>query len=184
MTDIPTIHTERLVLRSHRLDDFKDFCALWADDDVIRHISGTPSTREQSWARMMRYAGLWHHLGFGFLAIEEKATGRFIGEAGFHEVLRDMSPSIEGTLETGWALMPSVHGRGYATEALRALLAWADHGFPDRRMTCIISPDNAPSLRLADRIGFREMTITTYLGKPAVILERRAAGGPTPHPVS
>jgi RimJ/RimL family protein N-acetyltransferase len=181
MADIPTIHTERLTLRSHRLDDFESFCALWSDEDVVRHISGTPSTREQSWARMMRYAGLWHHLGFGFLAIEEKASGRLVGEAGFQEVLRDITPSLEGTLETGWAFMPSVHGRGYATEALRALVGWADPRFPDRSMTCIISPNNPPSLRLADKIGFSQMALTSYAGKPAVLLERRAGAGPVPN---
>jgi RimJ/RimL family protein N-acetyltransferase len=174
MSDIPTIETDRLILRPHRLDDFGALSTLWADEEVVRHIGGTPSTREQSWARLLRYAGLWHHLGFGFLAIEEKDSGRFVGEAGFHEVLRDMTPSIEGTLETGWAFLPSVHGRGYATEALQALVAWADARFPDRSMTCIISPDNSPSLRLAHKIGFRQMAITTYSGKPVVLLERRA----------
>ncbi|TCR92936.1 GNAT family N-acetyltransferase [Rhizobium sp. BK376] len=174
MPDMPTIETERLILRPHRLDDFDACSALWADADVVRHIGGTPSTREQSWARMIRYAGLWHHLGFGFLAIEEKSSGRFVGEAGFHEVLRDIVPSIEGTLEAGWAFSPSVHGRGYATEALQAMIGWAEAKLPDRRMTCIIAPENAPSLRLAEKLGFRQIALTTYSGKPTILFERSA----------
>lgn len=120
MTEIPTLEMQRLTLRPHHLDDFEVHAALWANEDVVRFISGAPSTREQSWARMLRIAGMWHHMGFGFLAIVEKASGRFIGEAGFLEARREMEPSIEGTMEVGWALMPSAQGRGYATEALTA----------------------------------------------------------------
>jgi RimJ/RimL family protein N-acetyltransferase len=178
MTDIPVLHTERLILRPHRLDDFEACCALWTDEEVVRYIGGVPSTREQIWGRLMRYAGLWHHLGFGFLAIEEKESGRFIGEAGFHEVCRDMVPSIEGTLETGWVFSPSAHGRGYAREAVTALIDWAAEHFSYRLLTCIIAPENGPSLRLADRLGFREVTRTLYSGKPTVLLERRAVDEP------
>lgn len=162
MTFIPTIETERLRLRAHHLDDFDTYAALWANEEVVRHISGVPSTREQTWARLMRAAGMWHHMGFGFLAIEEKSTVRLIGEAGFHEVRRDMNPSIEGTLEVGWLLSPEAQGRGYATEALRALIGWADENFPGKAMTCIISPENEASLRLAGKLGFAEVARTDY----------------------
>ncbi|MDM9629275.1 GNAT family N-acetyltransferase [Rhizobium sp. S152] len=171
MTFIPTIDTERLTLRAHHLDDFDDYAALWANEDVVRHISGVASTREQSWARLMRAAGMWHHMGFGFLAIEEKATGRLIGEAGFHEVRRDMTPSIEGTLEVGWLLSPEAQGRGYATEALGALIGWAGDNFPGKPMTCIISPENTASLRLAGKLGFAEFARTDYHGE-VILLSR------------
>ncbi|MBP2446497.1 GNAT family N-acetyltransferase [Rhizobium leguminosarum] len=165
MTDIPTLETERLTLRPHRLDDLEMHAALWADEDVVRFISGVPSTREQSWSRMLRIAGMWHHMGFGFLAIEEKASGRFIGEAGFMESRREMTPSIEGTMEVGWALTPSTHGRGYATEALTALIGWGQAHFPGKPMSCIISPENQASLRVAAKLGFRETTRTQYNGE-------------------
>nr|WP_210273346.1 GNAT family N-acetyltransferase [Rhizobium leguminosarum] len=154
-----------MTLRPHRLDDFEAHAALWADEDVVRFITGMPSTREQSWSRMLRIAGMWHHMGFGFLAIEEKASGRFIGEAGFMESRREMEPSIEGTMELGWALRPSVHGRGYATEALTALIGWGQTHFPGKPMSCIISPENQASLRVAAKLGFREITRTQYNGE-------------------
>lgn len=179
MIDIPTLQTERLILRPHRLEDFEAMRTMWADEEVYRHIGGVASTREQSWTRLLRYAGHWHHLGFGFLAIEEKESGRFVGEAGFQEAQREITPSMEGTLEAGWVLSPSVHGKGYATEALKVLLDWADQRFPDMPMTCIIAPDNAPSLKLAEKLGFGQVALTTYSGKPTVLLERRAADGPT-----
>ncbi|MBW9112902.1 GNAT family N-acetyltransferase [Rhizobium cauense] len=176
MASIPTIETERLLLRPHTIDDFPAYQTLWSDEAVVRHISGIPSTREQTWARLMRAAGMWHHMGFGFLAIEEKSTGQMIGEAGFHEVRRDMSPSIEGTLEVGWLLSPESQGRGYAMEALQALIGWAGANFPGKPMTCIISPENLASLRLAGKLGFAEFARADYHGD--VILLSRSGTPP------
>jgi RimJ/RimL family protein N-acetyltransferase len=141
---IPTLETERLVLRPHRLEDFETYVEMWADPDVVRFITGKPMDRETTWARFLRHAGSWHHLGFGFFAIEEKETGLFVGEAGFLEGRRNVEPSIEGTLEAGWGLMPTGQGWGYATEAMTAAIAWAEGAFPGQRMTCMIVPDNLP----------------------------------------
>jgi RimJ/RimL family protein N-acetyltransferase len=168
---IPTIETPRLVLRPHHVDDFADYEVLWADPDVVHYIGATPSTRQLTWARLLRATGHWHHLGFGFLIIEEKATGRLIGEAGFHEVRRDMTPSLEGTLETGWLLSPASHGKGYALEAVTALIEWAKTKFPHMPMTAIIHPSNVASLKLAAKLGFVETARTDYSGE-IIILSR------------
>ncbi|KQV11298.1 GNAT family acetyltransferase [Rhizobium sp. Root1203] len=172
MATIPIIETERLTLRPHTVEDFEDYQALWSDEAVVRFISGVPSTREQAWARLLRAAGMWHHLGFGFLAIEDKQSGRFVGEAGFLDVKRDMKPiTTEGTLEAGWALLPGAQRRGYATEALQALITWAEEHFPSKPITCIIDPDNAASLRVAEKLGFREAGRADYHGE-VILLSR------------
>jgi RimJ/RimL family protein N-acetyltransferase len=170
---IPTLETERLILRPHRLTDFGTYVEMWADPDVVRFIGGQPFDRESTWSRFLRTAGGWHYLGFGFFAIEEKATGLFVGEAGFHDLHRTLVPSIEDTLEAGWALMPTGQGWGYATEAMAAAIAWAEGAYPDRRMTCIIDPDNLPSVRVANRLGFVELARASYHDRPIVIYERR-----------
>lgn len=56
MVNIPKIETQRLILRAHRLEDFDDYVSLWSDEAVVRFISGIPSTREQTWARLIRSA--------------------------------------------------------------------------------------------------------------------------------
>jgi RimJ/RimL family protein N-acetyltransferase len=170
---IPTIETERLILRPHRLADFETYVEMWSDPDVVRFITGKPNDRETTWARFLRHAGHWEHMGFGFFAIEEKATGAFVGEGGFMEARRDMQPSIEGTLETGWALMPTGQGWGYATEAMSAAIAWADGKIPGQRMTAIIVPDNLPSVRVAKRLGFEEFARTDYRDSPIAVFERK-----------
>ena len=78
---VPVIETERLILRGHVLEDSEASLALWTDPEVTRFIGGKPSTTEEVWPRLLRYAGHWSLLGFGYWAITEKATGRFVGEA-------------------------------------------------------------------------------------------------------
>lgn len=172
MVDIPTLETERLRLRGYRLSDFDAYFAIFADPEVVRFLGGTPFNREQSWARFMRQMGIWHHLGFGYWAIEDRATGAFAGECGFHDLQRGLTPSLDGTMETGWGLATAFQGRGLAEEAVRACLAWAhDHG-PRDRLTAIIDPDHARSRRLATRLGFAKVAQSSYHDQPVDIFER------------
>src|SRR3569833_41307 len=121
---IPTLETERLRMRAYTLADFDDYVAMWADPEVVRFIGGTPFTREQSWTRFLRQVGLWQVMGFGFWALEDKATGEFAGECGFHEVRRAIDPSIEGTMEAGWGLTSRMQRKGLAAEAMQTALRW------------------------------------------------------------
>ena len=170
--DAPVVATERLTLRAHRVEDFAACAALWADPGVVRHIGGRPFSAEETWTKLLRYAGLWPLLGFGYWAIEEKATGGFVGELGFADFKRDIEPTLGDRPELGWALASRVHGRGYATEAVSAVLAWGDAELGRRQTVCLISPDNLPSLRVAARAGYRELQRTTYKGQPTIIFAR------------
>jgi RimJ/RimL family protein N-acetyltransferase len=169
---VPTVDTDRLTLRGHRLDDFADYLALWTDPAVTRFIGGKPSSREEVWGRLLRNIGHWASLGFGYWAIIEKDTGRFIGEAGFADFRREIEPSLDGVPEIGWALAPHAHGKGYATEAVRAVIAWGDAHFGSRRTACIIAPENEPSIRVAEKCGYREFCRTTYKDKPTIMFVR------------
>lgn len=174
VVQVPILETERLVLRGHRVDDFGACAALWADPEVTRFISGKPSTSEEAWARLVRYVGHWALLGFGYWAVEEKATGAFVGEIGFADFKRDIEPSLAGVPELGWVVSPRFHGRGYATEAVHAAIAWGDKHFGPIRTGCIISPDNTASLRVAEKCGFQKLQATTYKDKPTIMFTRGA----------
>jgi hypothetical protein len=67
----PRLETARLILRAHGAHDLPAVAAMWPDAAVVRHISGRPSTREECWARILRYAGLWPITGYGYWAAEE-----------------------------------------------------------------------------------------------------------------
>ena len=168
----PVIETARLCLRAHGVDDFAALAAMWAEPAVVRHITGRPSTAEESWARLLRYAGHWALLGFGYWAIEEKASGRFVGEAGLADYKRAMETALKDAPEIGWALAPWAHGRGYGTEAVRAVVAWSDRHLPGKRTWCMVAPEHQASIRLAQKCGYREVERTTYKGGAAIILAR------------
>jgi RimJ/RimL family protein N-acetyltransferase len=169
---VPLIETERLKLRGHRKEDFRDCAAMWSLPAVVRYIGGKPFSAEEVWARLLRYVGHWQWMGFGFWAIEEKATGGFAGELGFAEFKREMEPAIQGVPEIGWVLAPHAHGQGYATEAVRAVVAWGDRHFGSARTVCLIHPENLQSIRVAKKCGYQEFQRTTYKGQATIIFER------------
>jgi len=166
---IPVLETARLTLRGHGAADLDDSFALWSDPEVVRHISATPSTREQVWARVQRYVGHWALAGYGFWQVRERATDRFVGEVGMADFKREMAIALDAP-EAGWVLAPWSHGQGYATEAMTAVLAWAAAAHP--RTTCIINPANTGSLRVAAKLGYREIGRATYNQAPVIAFER------------
>ena len=174
--EIPILETERLTLRGHRVEDFADCAAMWADPNVTRYLRDKPFTEEESWTRFLRYLGHWMVFGFGYWVAEEKATGKFVGELGFADYKREIEPSLKGVPEIGWVFASRGHGKGYATEAARAVTAWGEARFGDMRTACIISPENKASIRVAEKLGYREFRKTTYHGQPATVFFRKAGG--------
>lgn len=168
----PVIDTERLVLRAHTLDDFAACSSMWADPTVVRFIGGEPSSSQQAWARMLGYAGHWLLMGFGYWAIEERKTGHFIGEVGFADFKRDMSPTIAGLPEIGWALAPFAHGQGYATEAIKAVVSWGDGNLASSSTVCLIDPQNRASANLAPKFGYRILREAVYKGQTLMLYGR------------
>jgi len=180
---VPMIETQRLRLRGPCPADFPDSAALWSDPAVTRYTSGKVISEEDVWGRLLRYVGHWAWF------VEEKETGRFVGEVGFSDWKREMKPSLQGLPELGWVLAPRVHGQGYATEAAQAAIRWGDSHFNKRtsssgdggiegsiapelhaaRMTCIIHPENVRSIRVADKCGFKEILRTEYKGEPTIV---------------
>ncbi|MDO6963236.1 GNAT family N-acetyltransferase [Rhizobium alvei] len=171
---IPILHTERLILRPHQAADFDAYFAMWSDPAVVRFIGGKPFDRETSWTRFLRHAGMWLHMGFGYLAITDRQTGAFLGETGFQELRRKIDPAIEGSLEAGWVLRGAAQGRGIVTEAVSAMMAWADEAHAGRRITCFIEPSNEASRRVAAKLGFAEFARTDYHGAEVILFERNA----------
>jgi RimJ/RimL family protein N-acetyltransferase len=166
------IETERLILDAHTVDDFEALAAMWAEPEVVKFISGRPSTRQESWMRLLRYGGLWSLLGYGYWAVREKSSGRFLGDIGFADFHRQIEPPITGVPEGGWVFSARAHGRGFASEALTAALAWLDGNVPIARSVCLISPANIPSIRLAERSGYVKSATVSFAGEDTLLYER------------
>jgi len=171
-TDTREIETERLTLRLPALSDFEDAVTMLRDEAVSRHIGGKPFTREESWLRFLRNVGHWQLYDYGFWVVREKRGGGFVGHVGLGDFRREMTPSFAGDPEMGWVLARSAHGKGYATEAAQAAIAWMCLRHRPARMVCMIEPENTASLRVAAKCGFREFARTTYKDSAVVLWER------------
>lgn len=168
---IPTLETERLRLRGFRNEDFASILELWSDPRTVSLMGMKPMSEEDAWAKFLRSVGSWHVNGFGFWIVEEKASGRFAGELGFLNAKRSFDPPLP-VPEIGWSLMPWAKGKGYASEALAAALAWGETHFGRVRVTAIIAPENEPSLKLAHKFGFNDVRETVYKDHPIIVLYR------------
>jgi RimJ/RimL family protein N-acetyltransferase len=145
---------------------------MWADPIVVRYIRPTPFSEEESWARLLRYVGHWALLGYGYWVIEDKATGKFMGEAGFANYHRDIDPPLLGNMpEAGWAFAAEAHGRGYASETIAALVAWGDSHF-QKTTACIIDQQNLASIRVAEKNGYRPKQMVRYKGGEVMLYTR------------
>jgi RimJ/RimL family protein N-acetyltransferase len=145
---------------------------MWSDPNVTRMISGTPSTESQTWLRLLAYTGHWQLRNFGYWVIEERDSGAFVGEAGFADFKRDIGPAMRDVPELGFALATRFHGKGYATEAVGAVVSWGDANLPYDRTVCLINAQNLPSLRIAEKHGYRPFDRTTFNQREVVLLDR------------
>lgn len=171
--DAPTLATARLVLRPFRESDIEAQARTMADPGIVRHLGGTPFAREDAWRRLLCAPGLWALLGYGYWAVVEREGGAYVGQIGFADFKRDMTPNIEGLPEMGWILAPDMHGKGYATEAVGAAIAWADAVLKAPELTAIIDHANTPSIRVAEKNDFSIREEATYRGAPILLFRRR-----------
>ena len=168
----PTVETERLSLRAFRPDHFLHYAAMWADPDVVRYLGGKPSTLEESWARVLRFVGHWPLQNYGYWAVYERASERFAGVAGFGNFKREIDPPFGNAPEIGWAFTTAAQGRGYAKEAAAEALRWLEGERGRERTVCMIEPEHIRSIRLAEKLGYREYARAEFHGRLSVLLQR------------
>jgi RimJ/RimL family protein N-acetyltransferase len=173
MIDDRIITTDRLVMTPPGRADFPDMVRLWSDPQVVRFLGGTPHSEEDVWARLLRYAGSWALLGFGFWTVRLRDGGGYIGDIGYLEGRRAGVDGFQGDPEIGWSLHVAAQGKGYATEAARGALAWGATHFDGRfnRTVAMINPDNAASVAVAARCGFRHFSVARYKDAPTGLWE-------------
>lgn len=159
--DTPTLLTDRLRLRPPVMEDFPAHAAYQGDLEIMRYITGAPCSEEEAWRRFMGAVGHWALFGYGFWAIEELATSKVLGEIGFIHAKRVIETCARDT-EMGWLLGREGQGKGYAFEAGQAVMSWGRRNLDADRFTALISPENSPSIRLAEKFGFTFDRQTPY----------------------
>jgi RimJ/RimL family protein N-acetyltransferase len=142
----PIVETERLLLRAFRESDTDAYAEMLGDAEVVRFLGGRPLPRAEAWRNMAMVIGHWELRGYGFWAVQERASGEMVGRVGCWR------PEGWPGLEVGWTLRRQFWGRGYATEAARASLEYAFTKLSQTHVISLIAPDNAASIRVAERL--------------------------------
>ena len=149
----PVLETERLTLRPIALADFPRWAEMMADPEAAKFLGG-PQPAAVAWRGFMTMAGAWRLIGVSMFSVIERASGLWLGRIG------PWQPHGWPGTEVGWGLHPDAQGKGYGVEAATAAI---DHAFDVLGWTEVIhciDPDNAPSQRLAERIGSRNLGLT------------------------
>jgi RimJ/RimL family protein N-acetyltransferase len=143
---LPSLRTDRLLLRPWRDDDLEPFAALNADPAVMEHFPSLLS-RAQSDAMVERIRGHFAREGFGLWAVELPGVAPFIGFTGLPR------PSFMPGVEVGWRLASDYWSAGYATEAARASIAWGFDQLQLPEIFAMVVPDNLRSQRVMAKLG-------------------------------
>lgn len=161
---IPHLTTERLLLREFRPEDFEPYAEMMADPLVGRHLmDGRPLSRVEAWRQMAMFIGHWTLRGYGLWAVEERATGRFIGRIGCLE------PEGFPAFEIAYTLSAPAWGRGYAREGAAAALRYARDVLGRTKIASIIRPANTASMRVATSLGAIPAETVEFFGAPSVV---------------
>jgi RimJ/RimL family protein N-acetyltransferase len=143
--------------------DFEPFAKMCADENVMRFLGGKPLDRLEAWRNFALHVGHWELRGYGHWAVEEKASGQFVGRLGF------LYPVGWPAFEIGWTLAPQVWGKGYATEGARRALEYAFNELDKPHVISLIHPDNKSSIRVAERLGEKVEGHTQLFGNDLLI---------------
>ncbi|MBV8074157.1 MAG: GNAT family N-acetyltransferase [Candidatus Eremiobacteraeota bacterium] len=157
------IDSERLVLRPLSVDDAEALFAMYVDPDVMQYMSGPyTGTLNQLRERLATRIAEHEDDGFGLYATELRETGELIGRCGH------LRWTIEGMkeIEVGYLIARAHWGKGYATEAARALLEDGFGRFGVPHLISLIHPENVASQRVAEHNGLQHERDVAVEGIP------------------
>ncbi|MEL7093699.1 MAG: GNAT family N-acetyltransferase [Pseudomonadota bacterium] len=141
---IPTLETERLILRAPRLSDYEVLEPIWRTDRAV-YIGG-PFNEEDAWLDFCQAVASWVLRGIGYWVVTLK-NGTVLGFVGIGAETSDPE------LEFGWLLTAEAEGHGYATEAARTVHGYAFGTLGLKTLISFVERGNAASIRLAQRLG-------------------------------
>jgi RimJ/RimL family protein N-acetyltransferase len=171
---IPELTTERLLLRAPHLDDLPVYKEAWADERTTRYFAGGPRSADVSYGKFLQMTGMWALYGFGYWVWVSRDSGAFVGCGGLADHHRGIA-ELDGYPEAGWMIVPDAWGQGYTTEAMLAVMNWADGALKAPETRCIIDADHAASIRVAEKIGYRHLgNVESALGTSALFSRNRS----------
>ena len=168
------IDTDRLHLRPWEYQDVDDLYQLTLDDRMRTFLGTWVPSREDSHNRLLRNGGCWHFLGWGPFKAIERESGEIVGNIGLFDGFRGLGEDFDPYPEAGWIVRHQSWGRGYASEAMSAILDWFDREHGGGRTVCMISIGNKGSERIAEKLGYRPIGLGEYKGEELMRYAREA----------
>jgi len=162
------LETERLKLEPYNDSHYEGLRVMDNDPGVMRNINkGIVKTPEETWENIRRVQTRWQKYGFSWWAIREKSSGAIIGAACLQHLA-----NVEGApLEIGWRLVPKQNGKGYATEAAKAIIDFASEQIGSTYLVAVADPENIPSQRVMQRLGMTYKALEQHYDVPCVVYE-------------
>lgn len=145
MFSIPTLTTDRLILRAPRLSDFDAWQGYYTSPRSVHE--GGPFDHAQAYRIWAADVALWQLRGYGPFGVDDRATGAHLGDVGIYQAADYPAP------ELGWFVLPEAEGRGIALEAATAVLHWLRDTTDWPHVTNMIDPANTRSVALGLRLG-------------------------------
>lgn len=158
--------TARLLLRPLCLDDLDALAEVYQHPRVVGWIGS--HTREDVEREIRLQLGHQTTLGWSFWAIEERRTGRMIGDCGL-QPFEHVGPDVE----LGYDLHPDVWGRGLATEAVHAVMGEAFGPLCIDRVVAVVKPDHVASQRVLEKAGLHRAGTRLAYGESMLLYEAR-----------
>ena len=147
------------MLRGFTAAHVEPYVRMMADPEVTRFLGdGRPLDRADAWRQLALLIGHWELRGFGLWAVEERASGRFIGRVGCHE------PDGWPGFELGYVLAREAWGRGLAREGAAAALDFARRELGRDTIISLIRPANRASVAVAEHFGARRTGSVEFYG--------------------
>jgi RimJ/RimL family protein N-acetyltransferase len=165
---VPVVRTKRLVLRGWEAGDIPAYTQMALRPEMSRY-TGSPRSESAVWGMFAHQIGHWALNGFGMWLAHDRVTGEFVGRAGLYR-----EHGWPG-LEAAWTIRPERWGEGLATEAGAVAVEYAFTYLDADRVISIIHPENAASIRVAEKLGLSFAEATERGGDPRHIYALRRA---------
>jgi ribosomal-protein-alanine N-acetyltransferase len=161
------IETDRLTLRPFHKADIDDLVVLNGDRETMKFIS-PPLSREQVAGVIDWFLTEWQRLGFGWFAVFEKATGKFIGQCGL-QCLEGKPDSPD--VELAFVINRSSWGKGYAVEAADEIAKYSFINAGLNRIVAVTMKENVPSQHVLAKLGFKYIDNRRLYGREVMYYE-------------
>ncbi len=145
MIEIPSLTTERLILRGPTAEDFEPYYAFLTSGQMT--FLGGPKSRIEAWKALAALVGHWALRGFGRWIVADRRDGRYLGHVGLNY------PEGFPDREIAWCVTEAAEGRGIAYEAAVAARRYAYETLGWTTAVSLVDPRNTRSAALAERLG-------------------------------